>query len=129
MGRLLEIAKAAAPEPETIVPYVSAVRRPESTSVTYLPVSDAYAERMRKALDSLCTPTYPGGMIAWLDSAYPDFYAELTSRLPDEIQQLWSERAPLEQFESVLVRLLTLHKQCCDLYRVAQYGQAGKRVL
>lgn len=88
-------------------------------SVT-LPVSDPYAERMRAALRQINVPDYPAGMVPWLGTARPDLYAELTSHLPDQIDRLWSERAPLEQFESVLARLVTLHRRCCELCRAVK---------
>jgi len=67
-------------------------------------------------------------MIPWLGTARPDLYAGLTSNLPDEIQRLWSERAPLEQFEVVLARLVSLHRQCCALYRAAlKESNSGNR--
>jgi hypothetical protein len=90
---------------------------PPSRSEDSLPVSDPYAERMTAALDEISGPDYPTGMVLWLDAAWPDLYAELTSGLPDEIHLLWSKRAPLEQFESVLARLVSLHRRCCDLCR------------
>lgn len=83
------------------------------------PLSDPYAERMRAALRQVNLPDYPAGMVPWLGTARPDLYAELTSHLPDEMQRIWSERAPLEQFEAVLALLVSLHRQCCDLYRAA----------
>jgi len=85
-----------------------------------LPVSDPYAERMRQALRHFNSPDYPAGMIQWLGTARPDLYARLTSNLPDEIQRLWSERAPLEHFERVPARLVSLHRECRDLYRAVQ---------
>jgi len=84
-----------------------------------LPLTDPYAERMRAALCQVNPPDYPAGMIPWLGTAHPGLYAELISNLPDEMQRLWSERAPLEQFEAVLARLVSFHRQCCDLYRAA----------
>jgi hypothetical protein len=72
---------------------------------------------MRAALRQINAPDYPAGMVPWLDTVRPDLYAELTARLPDEIQRLWSECAPLGQFEAVLARLVTLHQRCCELYR------------
>jgi hypothetical protein len=86
-------------------------------SVTRLPVSDPYAERLRAAFRQINAPSYLAGMVPWLHTARPDLYAELTARLPDEIQRLWSERAPLEQFESVLAQLISVHHQCCELHR------------
>src|SRR5438309_2104459 len=69
-----------------------------------LPVSDPYAERMQAALREINRLDYPAGMISWLDTVRADLYSELTAHLPDEIHRLWSERAPLEQFEAVLAR-------------------------
>jgi len=94
-----------------------------ATSVVLeLPVADPYAERMRAALRKINQPTYPTGMIHWLDIAHPIAYAELTSHLPDEIHRLWTERSPLEQFEAALSRLVSLHEECCNLCRAAQKG-------
>src|SRR5215475_8613661 len=90
-----------------------------------LPVADPYAEGMRWALRKINQPNYRAGMIRWLDTAYPVLYAELTSRLPDEIHRLWTERAPLEHFEVVLTRLVSLHEECCNLYRAVLKGSAS----
>lgn len=79
--------------------------------------SDPYAERMQASWRRVCQPEYPAGMILWLGEAHPRLYSELTERLPDEIQRLWSERSSVELFESVLRRLVSLHRQCCELYR------------
>src|ERR1700693_1602698 len=101
MGRLLEIAKVALTEK---VAESAKVADPEPSSTDQLPVSDPYAVRLRAALRQINAPDYPSGMVAWLERMRPDLYTELTAWLPDEIQRLWSERAPLEQFEAVLVR-------------------------
>jgi hypothetical protein len=93
----------------------SIARAPRSAA--QLPVSDPYAVRMKACLRQINASDYPEGMIIWLDTARPDLYTDLTSRLPDEIQRLWSERGPLKEFESVLARLLSLHRLCRDLYR------------
>jgi hypothetical protein len=92
--------------------------RPTIQCTSDLPPNDPYEKRMQEALRQINAPDYPAGMMPWLDTVRPDLYAELTSHLPDEIQRLWSERAPLEQFEFVLVRLVSLHRQCCELYQV-----------
>jgi hypothetical protein len=112
MGRLLEIAKAALTETAARSPQVA-----EPSSADQLPVSDPYAERMRAALSSINAADYPGGMVPWLGTAQPSLYAELTSHLPDDIVRMWSERAPLDRFEAVLARLVSVHRRCCELYR------------
>lgn len=115
MGRYLELAKTVmVSDPE---------RKPNPTEEAVprgLPVRDAYAERMRAALEQINAFNYPPGMILWLDRAHPNLYVELTSIVPDEIHRLWTERAPLGEFELILARLVSLHNQCCDLCRVAQ---------
>jgi hypothetical protein len=113
MGRLLEIARVALTE---TVAGPAKVVDSEPRSTEQLPVSDPYAVRVRVALLQINAPAYPAGMVPWIDTVRPDLYAELTARLPDEIQRLWSERAPLEQFESVLERIVSLHRLCCELY-------------
>ena len=115
MGRLVEIAKATLTE--TRSPRVA-----ETCPVDQLPISDPYAERMRAALRSINTPDYPAGMLPWLGTAQPPFYAELTDHLPNEIERLWSGRGPLEEFESVLARVVSLHRRCCELYCAERSG-------
>jgi hypothetical protein len=86
---------------------------PEPAPVTFeLPITDPYAERMQAVLRKIAVPSYPPGMILWLETADPQAYAELTSQIPDEIDRMWKERAPLEQFEAVLSRLVSVHWQC-----------------
>jgi hypothetical protein len=81
---------------------------------------DLYALRLQQVLRQICQPDYPSGMIPWLASANPERYAELTSRIPDEIDRLWNERAPLKQFESELAYLVSVHRRCCEDYHCAQ---------
>jgi len=115
MGRYLELAK------RTLDLEQGANTAPtQNEALRDLPVTDPYAERMRSALEHLIASDYPPGMILWLNTAHPNLYGELTSLVPDEIHRLWTERAPLSEFELVLARLVSLHKQCCDLCRVAQ---------
>ena len=92
-----------------------------------LPASDPYAERVREALRQINAPDYPAGMVPWLDTVRPDLYAALTSHLPNAIQRLWTEREGFERFEAALARLVTLHHQCCDLYRARRANEAACR--
>ena len=114
MGRLLEVARMALTE---TLARSAKVTGSGPFSTDKLPVSDPYADRFRDVLDQMNAPGYPAGMMTWLSAARPDLYAELTAHLLDEIQRLWCERAPLEQFEPVLTRLVSLHRRCCELYR------------
>jgi hypothetical protein len=77
-----------------------------------LPVADPYAERLQAAFRQISGPSYPPGMLLWLENADPEAYAGLTSRIPDELSMLWAQRAPLEQFEAVLARFIALHWRC-----------------
>jgi hypothetical protein len=120
VARYLEIARRIAAEQRSLQ-----VEERSATSRVELPVGDPYAERMRMALLRINRPDYPAGMIRWLDTNHPDLYAELSSRLPDEIHRLWTERAPLEDFEAVLTRLVSRHEECCNLCRTAQTGSTS----
>lgn len=114
MGRLLDIARVALIE--TVTP-PARVAGSEPCPTDRLPASDPYAERVREALRQINAPDYPAGMVRWLDTVRPDLYEALTARLPDEIQRMWSERAPLERFEAALARLVSLHMRCREWYR------------
>ncbi len=92
---------------------------PEPTPAE-LPVADPYAERMRVALRHINSSDYPSGMLPWLGIAQPDLYDQLTSRLPEELHEVWSEHGPLEHFETVLTQLVSLHRKACSLYRAAR---------
>jgi hypothetical protein len=85
-----------------------------------LPVRDPYAERMRGALRETNRADYPMDMVRWLNRIHPDLYDRLITRLPDEISDLWTARAPLQQFEAVLTEWASLHRRCCDLCRTAR---------
>jgi len=97
--------------------YVNIAKRAIEAGQTVHQESDPYAERMQAALHEINLPAYPAGMLSWLDTAHPELYVALTSNLPDEIQRLWSEHAPFEQFEGALERLVSAHKRGCGLYR------------
>jgi hypothetical protein len=104
----------------------SITREPGTTTGIPFPVSDPYAERMKAALRQINQFSYSAaGMVPWLRPARPDLYAELTAHLPDEIHRLWSERAPLEQFEAVLAQLVSLHRACYELYRAGMNRRLG----
>jgi hypothetical protein len=81
---------------------------------------------MRAALRQINPPDYPAGMIPWLDKAHSELYTELISRLPDEIHRMWSERAPLKQFEAVLARLVSYHGRASALYQAYLVSRAPR---
>jgi hypothetical protein len=105
MGRYLELAKKSL----GVLAQSQEVRRHAKP--------DSYAERMDAALRQINLPDYPAGMIPWLDTAHPALYLELTSRIPDEIDRLWNENGPLDEFEATLVRLVAVHREACRLYQ------------
>jgi hypothetical protein len=72
---------------------------------------------MRDVLHQISLAGYSSaGMVPWLGTTRPDLYAKLTSYLPAEIHRLWSERMPLQEFDSLLTQLVSLHRRCCELY-------------
>jgi|SRR2546422_953976 len=82
---------------------------------------DSYVWGLRNALRALCRrPGYPVGMLAWLQGSYPWLYIELTERIPREIHELATSRAPLETFDELLCRWLDYHEEGCQLYAVWQ---------
>src|SRR2546425_11808618 len=57
--------------------------------------SDAgYHARVEAALNAVCVPSYPPGMIQWLGKGEPSLYDDLTRRLPHLLHALWTAHAP-----------------------------------
>jgi hypothetical protein len=54
-------------------------------------------------------------MIPWLEKHHPNLYHELTSVLPDDIHRLWTEHAPLTEFQEILDLWLEAHRTACEL--------------
>jgi hypothetical protein len=77
---------------------------------------DPYQKLAVACLAKICRPDYPAGMIPWLGKKHPRLYEELTALLPDEIHQMWVERAPLDEFERILNLWLEAHRTSCELY-------------
>ena len=77
---------------------------------------DAYAERLRAAFVEISQPDYREGMISWLDRTVPQLYVELTDRLPNEIDRIWSAHGLLTEFEEVIERFTRTHRQAHELY-------------
>jgi len=73
-------------------------------------------------------PDYPAGMILWLGEANPGIYAELTVGLPDELQRLWSGRAPLEDFDRILGLWVEAHRTACELFTAAGVSNKVRHV-
>ena len=95
----------------------SPIREKPATLATPATPLDPYAERARAALREINSRDYPAGMILWLETAYPQLYEELTSRIPDEIHVCWAAHDPLAEFDAILARLVETHRLACQLYR------------
>jgi TubC N-terminal docking domain len=78
---------------------------------------DPYARRLQAALTEICRPDYPAGMIPWLGERYPRLYAELTTRIPNDLSRIWRDQAPLEKFDLVLTRWSEIHWAAQELFR------------
>ncbi len=80
------------------------------------PLDDEYSLRLRAAIQEVCGPDYPAGMIPWLREAYPILHVELTDGLPNEIQRLWEAQVPTEEFQNVLDIWVEAHRMACEMY-------------
>jgi hypothetical protein len=113
MGRYLELAK------KTLGVLA------QSDTVPRKSKPDLYGARVRAALSKFNSPDYPAGMVAWLDGAHPELHEKLISLIPNEVERLWNESAPLGQFQAALDRWVAIHREGCRLYRVALDAQNG----
>lgn len=70
-------------------------------------------EAIRKINEFDCT----AGMIHWISNLHPGLYDQLTSEIPDLIDQLWNEGAALGEFDDALNRLVSTYAWASELYR------------
>ena len=80
------------------------------------PEDKPYSEMANDALDRIAARPYLPGAIAWLRRAYPDIHRELTTTLPQKVDQLWERHAPLGFFQAVLNRWVEVHAHVIELY-------------
>jgi len=78
---------------------------------------DPYQDLARAALAQICRPDYPADMIPWLEQHHPNLYHELTCALLDEIHRLWTDHAPLAEFQRILDLWLEAHRTACEIFR------------
>lgn len=90
--------------------------------------SDPYSRRFSTVMRQVARPDYPAGMILWLGEANLALYADLTVHLPDELQRLWSEHAPLEDFDRILGLWVETHRTACQLFKAAGANNQASRV-
>jgi hypothetical protein len=90
--------------------------------------SDPYSRRFSTAMREVARPDYPVGMILWLGEANPALYADLTVRFPDELQRLWSEHAPLMDFDRILRLWVEAHRTACRLFKAAGANNKARQV-
>jgi hypothetical protein len=84
------------------------------------PMFGAYAGIFRAAIQDLHTPA---GMFVWLRESCPSLYRDLTTRLPDRIQSLWEQGAPIESFEAAVGRLAESHRAARGFYDACRKGK------
>jgi hypothetical protein len=83
------------------------------------PGDDKYSARIRAAQLGIPRPDYPPAMIPWLRKANPKLYIELTSKILDDVQRIWSQHRPLEELDNVLTAWREAHQTACALFRTS----------
>lgn len=83
-------------------------------------LDEPYHQRVRDALRAIAALDYPPGTLAWAETAYPKLYPRMLTIPMEQVDKLWREHAPLDQFESVLTDWIEAHRTAGKLY--AEYG-------
>jgi hypothetical protein len=65
----------------------------------------------------------PAGMLLWLRERCPMLYADLTGRLPDAVQRLWEEGAPMEEFTRAIRSLEEAQSCAVSFYEACREGE------
>jgi len=69
-----------------------------------------------------CRNRTPAAMLPWLRERAPHLYGDITGRLPDRIQELWEQGAPMEEFKAAVRRLEESHRAALDFYEECRKG-------
>lgn len=137
MGRILDVARVASEEagplsamntkPEAVKLDCTGVTESEEpglkTSVRPIAAEGAEdepeAHMTRVAWKLITTKPYLPGTISWLETGNPSLYAELTRDLPNQIEQMWSQDAPLDEFQAALEQFVAAHDRACSEFALA----------
>lgn len=84
---------------------------------------DPYWKIAQAALDQIAAILFPEGVWEWLEHHQNALYTELQDSLPAEIDRLWDNSAPLQDFEIVLERWVNAHRDACKIFKCAQFNQ------
>jgi hypothetical protein len=122
LGRYLDIVRRVSQASGEVCPYE--INEQSSNALT-----DAYAEKFRTAIRSVNSSDCPAGLIKWLRETYPILYLELVDTLPNEIHRLWSEHAPLEEFERILDVWVEAHRTACEMLKASETRNCDKPAL
>lgn len=86
-----------------------------------------YFQRAEEALHEICNHGhYLTGALCYFRAAHPDRAKQLEADLWQEIDRLWDEGAPIDEFQATLDRWVQLHREACDLF--IQAIKAGDEV-
>lgn len=116
-GTGTERANVEKPDPVATCGSPQCARSPVAPTAGAERADAGYHASVEAALDTVCRPDYPPGMVLWLESAAPELYDRLTCSLPNLISGLWNAHAPLEKFQTVVDEWLETHSRACSLFK------------
>jgi hypothetical protein len=82
--------------------------KPETSEITVMSESNPtafggpYHQRVRQALRAIAALEFPEGTVAWVEREYPTLHSRMMVVPWIEIDKLWSNGAPIQQFQNVL---------------------------
>jgi hypothetical protein len=77
---------------------------------------EEYRQKLRELMSRICIAPYRDGMIPWLRQFHSDLHEALTSSLPREIDRMWAEKSPSQDFHAALDRFFQAHTSARHLY-------------
>lgn len=80
------------------------------------PQPDPYQAAVKAALDRMLEYPFPKNALLWASVWRPKDYDDVMKNLPDRIHDMWTAGAPMVAFQSVLDRLVRLHRNICESF-------------
>lgn len=70
----------------------------------------------------------PKELVPWLRERCPKLHRDLTVTIPDELQRIWEEGEPIEEFERTIRRLEETRFRAMSFYAACRGGEREKEV-
>jgi hypothetical protein len=102
--------------PAGIIPRIRTEKPAILEALRNRPQPDPYQAAVKAALDRMLEYRFPKDALLWASVWRPKDYDDVKGNLLGRIHEMWTARSPMVAFQSVLDRLVRLHRNICESF-------------